>query len=41
MGGRIWISKMTHGKGVFGNNTADILKWTRKMKMISKSKRYL
>lgn len=33
--------EMAHDKGVFGENTADILKWTKKMKMISKSKIYL
>ena len=41
IGGSIWMPEMAHGKGVFGENTADILKWTKKMKMISKSKRYL
>lgn len=38
-GGSIWLIEMAHGKGAFGENTKDILKWTRKMKMLNLSDR--
>ena len=39
-GGSIWLIEMAHGVGVFGDDTAEILKWTRKMKQIPFSERH-
>ena len=39
LGGSIWLSQMAHGKGPFGDKTAEILRWLRFMKHLSKSKR--
>lgn len=33
--GGIWIFQMTHGVAPFGDKTAEILQWTRKMKHLS------
>lgn len=32
--GSIWLSQMTNGKGVFGDNTAKVLKWIAYMKKL-------
>ncbi|MBQ8033257.1 MAG: hypothetical protein IJ266_04840 [Elusimicrobiaceae bacterium] len=40
-GGSIWLAQMAHGKGIFGDNTADILQWIAFMKKLSPSKRKL
>lgn len=37
--GSIWLIEMAHGKGAFGDNTKDILKWIRKMKSLKISER--
>ena len=37
--GGIWLAEMAHGKGLFGDDTAEILQWTRKMKDMSFSQR--
>lgn len=37
--GSPWLFQMTHGVTPFGNNTAEILQWTRKMKRLSLSQR--
>ena len=37
--GSIWLIEMAHGKGVFGDDTAEILQWTRKMKSLKLSER--
>lgn len=34
-GGSFWISQLSHGKGLFGDNTAEILQWIAKMKKLS------
>ena len=33
-GGSIWLIEMAHGKGPFGDNTEDVLKWLRFMKKL-------
>ncbi|MCW6700876.1 hypothetical protein NH288_02070 [Anaerococcus sp. NML200537] len=33
-GGSIWLIEMAHGKGGFGENTKDVLKWIREMKSL-------
>lgn len=38
-GGSIWLIEMAHGKGAFGENTKDVLKWIRKMKSLKVSER--
>lgn len=38
-GGSIWLIEMAHGKAVFGDDTAEILKWTRRMKKLPLSER--
>lgn len=38
-GGGIWLFQMAHGKGCFGQNTAEILQWMATMKKLSYSKR--
>lgn len=38
-GGGIWVVQMAHGRGPFGENTAEILRWIRTMKKLSHSKR--
>ena len=42
-GGSIWLIEMAHGKGAFGDRTAEILKWIRKMNSlnIEERKKYL
>lgn len=35
-GGSIWLAQMAHGKGVFGDDTVEVLKW---MSMMKKKKR--
>lgn len=37
--GSIWLVQMAHGKGAFGENTADILKWVSKVEKAPQSKR--
>lgn len=37
--GSPWLFQMTHGVNLFGNNAAEILQWTRKMKHLSLSQR--
>ena len=37
--GSIWMAQMSHGCGVFGDLTSDVLSWTGKMKRLKKSKR--
>lgn len=32
LGGSIWLPQIAHGKGAFGDNTEDILKWIRENK---------
>lgn len=39
-GGSIWLSEMSHGRGAFGENTAEILRWIRLMKKTPASERY-
>lgn len=41
MGGGMWIIQFAHGKGLFGERTAEILRWMRKMKSIPYSKWHL
>lgn len=36
-GGSIWLIQMAHGKGVFGNNTKEVLKWIGFMEKIPAS----
>lgn len=38
-GGSIWMAQMSHGCGVFGDLTPEILSWIGKMKRIKQSKR--
>lgn len=38
-GGGIWVIEMAHGKGPFGENTKEVLRWIRKMKSIKLSDR--
>lgn len=38
-GGSIWLIEMAHGKGAFGDNTKEVLKWLRLMKNSSVEKR--
>ena len=38
-GGGIWVLEMAHGKGPFGNNTKDVLRWMREMKRRKLSQR--
>lgn len=38
-GGSPWMAEMAHGCGPFGEHTAEILRWTRVMKTMSKSQR--
>ena len=33
------LFEMSHGKGLFGDDTAEILQWTRKMKNLKLSER--
>lgn len=33
--GSLWLIQMAHGKGAFGDKTAEILRWTAKMKKLS------
>ena len=37
--GSIWLAQMSHGRGLFGDDTAEILQWTRKMKSMKLSER--
>jgi len=37
--GSIWMSEMSHGKGCFGNKTAEALDWLRFMNSISPKER--
>ena len=37
--GSIWLIEMAHGKAVFGDDTAEILQWTRRMKTMKLSER--
>ncbi len=39
VGGGIWLFQMAHGKGVFGENTEEILRWMKCMKKIRKKER--
>ena len=39
LSGSIWLIEMAHGKAVFGEDTAEILQWTRKMKSMKQSNR--
>lgn len=38
--GSIWLSEMPHGRGPFGDNTKEVLRWLRMMKKLSKKERY-
>lgn len=40
-GGSIWLAQMAHGKGIFGDNTAEILQWLNFINKIPISKRNL
>lgn len=37
--GGIWVIEMAHGKGPFGEDTAEVLRWIRFMERLPKSKR--
>ena len=37
--GGIWVFEMAHGKGAFGDKTAEILRWMKSVRKMSKSKR--
>ncbi len=37
--GSIWLAQMAHGKAIFGDDTAEILQWTQKMKRLKRSQR--
>ena len=37
--GSIWLAQMSHGRGVFGEQTSEILRWLRKMKSLPLSRR--
>lgn len=37
--GSIWLIQMAHGEGCFGEHTAEVLRWTAKMKELSYSER--
>lgn len=39
--GSIWLSEMSHGRGIFGDDTAEILQYTRRMKRLKLSKRLI
>ena len=38
-GGSIWLFEMAHVKGVFGEDTAEILQWMRKVKRLTPAQR--
>ncbi len=38
-GGSIWLAQMAHGKGIFGDKTAEILQWLAFMKKLPPSQR--
>lgn len=38
-GGSIWLFEMAHGKGAFGEDTAEILQWMGKVKKLTPSER--
>ena len=38
-GGGIWVFQMAHGKGVFGENTEEILQWISRMQRLKKEDR--
>lgn len=38
-GGSIWLTQMAHGTAAFGEDTAEILQWMRKMKKLKKTRR--
>lgn len=40
LGGGIWVFQMAHGCGVFGERTAEILKWIKVMKKTKNSERH-
>ena len=40
-GGSIWLCEMAHGKGAFGDNTEEVLRWLGVMKKVPKSKWHL
>lgn len=37
--GSIWLGQMAYGKAIFGDDTAEILQWTRKMRSLKRSQR--
>ena len=39
MGGSIWLIEMAHGRGAFGESTAEVLRWLKKMKHVKRSER--
>ena len=39
LGGGIWLSEISHGRGPFGENTAEVLRWLRLMKHTKNSER--
>ena len=39
LGGSVWLVEIAHGKGAFGEKTAEILRWIRFMKKTPKNKR--
>lgn len=40
LGGSIWLSEIAHGKGAFGEYTADVLKWIQKMEHTNPKNRH-
>lgn len=40
LGGSIWLVEMTHGCGVFGDKTEEVLRWLRAIKSVPKSQRH-
>lgn len=38
-GGSLWLPEMSHGKGVFGDNTEEVLRWLKIMRKTRKDKR--
>ena len=38
--GSVWLPQIAHGKGAFGDNTAEVLRWLALMKKTTPSKRY-
>lgn len=38
-GGSVWLFQMAHGRGAFGDETAEVLQWLRKVKKMNRKER--